>query len=60
MMDEISQCEEPMLIYDRFYRNMTILELAKQYNVCGETIRIRLEKNLKKIKKSLTGSQLSV
>jgi DNA-directed RNA polymerase specialized sigma24 family protein len=54
MLDEISKCEDPMLIYDRFYMGMTINELAKQHNVCGETIRIRLEKNLKKIKKSLT------
>jgi DNA-directed RNA polymerase specialized sigma24 family protein len=56
MMDEISQCDDPMLIYDRFYSNMTIGELAKQHGVCGETIRIRIEKNLKKIKNSLTGS----
>jgi len=54
MLDEISVCEDPMLIYDRFYRNMTIKELADMHNVCGETIRNRIEKNLKKIKKSLT------
>lgn len=54
MMDEIAQCEEPMLIYDRFYGNMTINELAERHGVCGETVRIRLRKNLKMIKKSLT------
>ena len=56
MMDEIAQCEDPMLIYDRFYCNMTIGELADLHGVCGETIRIRLRKNLKMIKNSLTGS----
>jgi len=55
MMDEIERCEDPKLLYDRFYLNMTIGELAKSRNVCGETIRTRLEKNLKKIKISLSG-----
>lgn len=50
MMDIISSCDDPELIYDRFYKNMTISELAIARGVCGETIRIRLEKNLKKIK----------
>jgi DNA-directed RNA polymerase specialized sigma subunit len=56
MMDEISKCEDPMLIYDRFYRNMTVNEIADNLGVCGETVRIRLRKNLKMIKNSLTGS----
>lgn len=54
MLDQISMCDDPDLIYDRFYNNMTIKEIAKDRGVCGETIRIRLEKNLKKIKLSMT------
>lgn len=54
MIDEMSdKCDDPQLIYDRFYKNMTIKELAKARGVCGETIRIRLKKNLKKLKLSL-------
>ena len=53
MMDEISKCEDPMLIYDRFYRNMTVNEIADNLGVCGETVRIRLRKNLKMIKNSI-------
>jgi len=60
MMDEIRLCDEPELIIDRFYGNMTISELAKQHGVCCETIRTRIEKNLKKIKKSILIGQKSV
>lgn len=49
-------CDDPSLIFDRFYGNMTIQELARKRNVCGETIRIRLNKNLEKIKLSLKKS----
>ncbi|MQF98082.1 MAG: hypothetical protein FI729_00930 [SAR202 cluster bacterium] len=54
MLDEIQQCDDPELIYDRFYKNMTINEIAKDRGVCGETIRIRLQKNLKKLRKSMS------
>jgi len=50
MLDEIQQCDDPELIYDRFYKNMTIKEIAESRGVCGETIRIRLQKNLRKLK----------
>lgn len=49
-------CEDPQLVIDRFYKNMTITELAKSRNVCGETIRTRLQKNLQKMKLSLLKS----
>ena len=50
MMDAIhAKCEDPTLVVDRFYKNMTIKELAKDRGVCGETIRIRLKKNLDKL-----------
>ena len=51
-----SVCDDPSLIFDRFYGNMTIKELSKNRNVCGETIRIRLHKNLEKIKLALKKS----
>jgi DNA-directed RNA polymerase specialized sigma subunit len=54
MLDEIQQCDDPELIYDRFYKNMTIKEIAKSRGVCGETIRIRLKKNLKKLRHSMS------
>jgi DNA-directed RNA polymerase specialized sigma24 family protein len=51
-----SVCDDPSLVFDRFYKNMTIKELATSRNVCGETIRIRLNKNLEKIKYALKKS----
>jgi len=57
MMDTINiKCEDPKLVIDRFYNNMTINELAKDRGVCGETIRIRLKKNLEKLRYSLAKS----
>ena len=49
-------CDDPKLVYDRFYGNMTIKELASQRGVCGETVRVRLNKNLEKIKSELEKS----
>ena len=54
MLDQIQQCDDPELVYDRFYKSMTINEIAKDRGVCGETIRIRLKKNLKKLRQSMT------
>ena len=54
MMDEVENCDDPDLMYDRFYKNMTIKELAKSRGVCGETIRIKIKKNLKKIRSRLS------
>ena len=54
MLDQIQQCDDPELIYDRFYKSMTISEIAKARGVCGETIRIRLKKNLKKLRQSMS------
>ena len=53
MLDLIKVCDDPGLIFDRFYKNMTIQEIAKSRGVCGETIRIRIKKNLKKLKQHL-------
>ena len=57
MLDEINfACEDPTLILDRFYKNMSIKEIAESRGVCGETIRIRINKNLKKLQNSLSKS----
>lgn len=53
MQDEIKNCEDPDLIYDRFYMNKSINEMAEDRGVCGETIRIKLKKNLKKLKTAM-------
>jgi DNA-directed RNA polymerase specialized sigma24 family protein len=57
MIDTINaKCEDPKLVIDRFYNNMTVAELAEDRGVCGETIRIRLKKNLEKLRYSLEKS----
>lgn len=53
MEDELKKCEDPDLLYDRFYMNKTVSEMAKDRGVCGETIRINIKKNLKKLKLSM-------
>lgn len=55
MVDMIeTRCDDPALVIDRFYNGLTIKELAEKRAVCGETIRIRLKKNLEKLRVSLT------
>lgn len=57
MLDLIyAKCDDPSLIIDRYYKNMTINEIAKNRNVSGETIRMRLKKNIEKMKRALTNS----
>jgi DNA-directed RNA polymerase specialized sigma24 family protein len=51
-----SVCDDPSLVIDRLYGDMTIKELASTRGVCGETIRIRLNKSLEKIKYALNKS----
>tara|TARA_Y100001938_G_C8070858_1_gene422969 strand:- start:1158 stop:1706 length:549 start_codon:yes stop_codon:yes gene_type:complete len=54
MLDEInSKCQDPDIIYDKFYKNMSIKEIAKNKGVCGETIRIKIKKNIEKLHKSM-------
>ena len=51
MMDEIStHCDDPELIYNRFYKNMSVREIALTRGVCSETIRIKIKKNLTKLR----------
>lgn len=58
MMDEIIKCEDPDLIYDYFYKNKSIKEIAFERGVSGETIRLKIKKCLRKIKKTLKISVL--
>ena len=51
-----SVCDDPSLVIDRLYGDMTIKELADTRGVCGETIRIRLNNSLEKIKYALNKS----
>ena len=50
MKDEIENCEDPDILYDRFYNNMTLVEIAKKQKTSYETVRNKINKNLKIIK----------
>lgn len=54
LKDEIENCEDPDIIYDRFYKNMTLTEIAEKKNTSYETIRNKIKKNLKMIKKRIS------
>jgi DNA-directed RNA polymerase specialized sigma24 family protein len=57
MRDAIdSVCDDPSIVYDKYYNNMTIAEIAKDRGCCGETVRIRLKKNMEKLRLSLKNS----
>jgi DNA-binding IscR family transcriptional regulator len=55
MMDEINNCADPSIIFDRYYNNMTIKEIAKTNNISRELVRRKINKNLKMMKRNLTG-----
>ena len=46
MRDEISNCPDSSIIYDRFYKNMTIKEIAKNNKISTETVRKKINKNI--------------
>ena len=57
MMDDIfTYCEYPDIIYDRYYKNMTIKEIADQRQKSGRTIRDKIKKDLQRLKNNLTNS----
>ena len=57
MMDEIfTYCEDPDIIYDRYYKNMTIQEIANQRQKSGQTIRVKIKKDLQRLKNNLINS----
>jgi len=50
MHDEINNCEDPDILYDRYYKNMTLSEMAKKRNVTSQTIRNKISKNISQIR----------
>lgn len=55
MIDEIKTlCENPELIYDRFYKNMTVKEISKKTNLSTGIIRNKIKKDLKRLEKTLS------
>ncbi len=54
LRDEIENCEDPDILYDRFYKNMTLTEIANKKNTSYETIRNKIKKNLKMIKNRIS------
>lgn len=54
LMDNIDQCDDPKVIIDYYFNNKSIKEIAQEMGVCGETIRLKIKKNLKKLKMLMT------
>ena len=50
MQDEVDNCEDQSIIYDRFYKNMTLDEMAKVRHVTPQTIRNKISKNISQIR----------
>jgi DNA-directed RNA polymerase specialized sigma subunit len=50
LIDEVKNCEDPDIMYGRFFENKTLKELAKEKKLTKEAIRLRIKKNLKIIK----------
>lgn len=53
MLDEISKCQDPEMLYDRFYKSLTLKEIGKKYGLTTQGSQIRINKNLKIIKSRL-------
>ena len=49
LMDNIRECDDPELIIDYYFNNKSIKEIAEEMGVSGETIRLKIKKNLKKL-----------
>jgi DNA-directed RNA polymerase specialized sigma subunit len=54
LFDEIQGCDNPSIILDYFFNNKSIKEIAQEQGVSGETIRLKLKKNLEKLKTKLS------
>lgn len=51
ILDQIELCDNPDIIIDKFINNKSIKEMAAERGVSGETIRLKIHKNIKKLKK---------
>ena len=54
LFEEINSCEDPSLIYEKFYHNLTLHDMAKKRGVSKEAIRFKLKKNLNFLKSRLS------
>lgn len=53
LMDELSHCDHPSIMRAKFVENKSIKEIAVENKCCGETIRLKIQKDLKKLKARL-------
>ena len=53
MRDEINNCPDPSIIYDRFYKNMTIKEIAENNKISTETVRKKINKNIEIMRQNM-------
>lgn len=54
MLDELkTHCDDFDLMFKRFYENMSVREIALNRGVSGETIRIKIKKNLAKLRSKM-------
>ena len=54
MLDELkTHCDDFDLMFQRFYENMSVREIASNRGVSGETIRIKIKKNLAKLRSKM-------
>ena len=54
MLEEINTCEDPSLIFERFYDNRTLKDMAEKRGISKEAIRFKLKKNLNFLKNRLS------
>jgi len=54
MLDEINSCSDPDIIYDKFYNNLSLKDIAIKHNISKETVRYKLKKNLNSLKLKLS------
>lgn len=56
LMDEINHCKDPDMIYDRYYNRLTLQDMSNKYGMTRQGVRLRIEKNLKIMRRRLVGS----
>lgn len=54
LADEIESCPDPELIFDKFYYNLSLSEIAKKRGVSKEAIRFKIKKTLNSLKRKLS------
>lgn len=54
ILDTIEKCKDPDIIYDKFYNNLSLGDIAKKTGVSKETVRFKLKKNLNFLKQRLS------